>query len=207
MFRKLALLAIVAAIAVGSAMPAVAKKPVKGAYESVSANAFWYSDEPISGGGTRTTVWYVGVFKTGSDVFSDLYEDVYECDASGETCTTVSSRFGYSDLANDIFTIDAESLTSAHIDAVYDLQAYDENWEPVGDPDPTHIVADWEGIGTLQTGKGSYSFKSDCFSYRERFRDANRNAEAYGDVDGMDLGETYDAWLSAGASRFIERSC
>lgn len=51
------------------------------------------------------------------------------------------------------------------------------------------------------------SFKSGCFSYRERFTEANRSAGATGTVEGADLGETYDAWLSAGATRFIDHSC
>lgn len=193
-------------MAVASFSPAQAAKPSKGEYESVSANAFWYSDETLGGGRTRTTVWYVGVYKSNQDVFSDLYQDVYLCRRDG-SCATESSRFGFSDLAGQTFTIDASGLSTAHIDATYDLQEYDQNWEPVGDPDPTHIVADWSGIGELQTGRGSFSFKSGCFSYRERFRDAYRQAEATGAVDGADLGVTPDAWLSAGAVRFIEHSC
>lgn len=205
--RRLFALLIGATLAASLALPATAKKPVRDGYESVSANAFWFTEEDLGGGSTRTTVWYVGVYLSGTYVFSDLYEDVYVCDASGETCTTESSRFGFSDLSDGTFTIDKQDLTAAHIDAVYDLQAYDGNWEPVGDPEPTHIVADWAGTGTLMKGKGSFTWKQKCFSYRERFRDASRSAEATGMVDTMDLGETHDAWLSAGSSRFFEHSC
>lgn len=204
--RRLLALLVGATLAASIALPATAKKPVRDGYESVSANAFWYTNENLGGGSTRTTVWYVGVYKSGIDVFADLYEDVYVCDAA-ENCTTESSRFGYSDLSDGTFTIDSADLTAAHIDAVFDLQAYDENWEPVGDPEPTHIVADWTGDGDLMKGRGSFTWKQKCFSYRERFRDASRSAEATGMVGTMDLGETYDAWLSAGSTRYFEHSC
>lgn len=207
--RKIAILALTVAflaVAVGAAQ---AGKPTKTRSANASANAFWYSTEPISATSYRSTVWYVGVYKSSEETFSDLYVDTVICEVTPpeDTCSSESSRYGFSDLAGQTFTIDARSLTASHLDAVYDLQEYDADGNPVGDPVATHIVTDWTGIDALFREKSSYSVHTPCGIVRYTSKGLNRAAEATGSVDGTDLGETYDAYLATGTSRSFERTC
>jgi hypothetical protein len=119
-----------------AAGPAQAGKPTKTRSADVSANAFWYTTEWLSETSYRSTVWHVGVYQSSEDTFSDLYFDSSICEVTPpeDTCTFESSRYGFSDLSGETFTIDAKSLTSAHLEAVYDLQEYDADFNPVGDP-------------------------------------------------------------------------
>ena len=206
--RKLAILALAIAMLTFAAGPAQASKPTKTRSTNASANAFWYSTESISATSYRSTVWYVGVYQSSEGTFSDLYVDTLICEVTPpeDTCTSESSRYGFSDLARQTFTID-ESLTSSHLDAVYDLQEYDADFNPVGDPVATHIVADWTGIGSLYREKSSYSVHTPCGVLRYTSQGVNRSAEATGSVDGADLGETYDAYLATGTSRSFEATC
>jgi hypothetical protein len=142
-------------------------------------------------------------------IFSDLYQEVIVCRTSrrGETCMTDAFRYGDSDLSGQTFTIDDKGLTQAHIDAVYALQEFDSFGNPVGDPVPTHIVADWTGIGDLAKQKGKFSYRSGCSVFRYSFNGLFRQAEATGSVEGSDIGETYDAWMSTDSSTSLERVC
>jgi hypothetical protein len=136
--RKVAILAL--AVALVAAGAAQAGKPTKST--NVSANAFWYTTEWLSQTSYRSTVWYVGVYQDSGETFSDFYFDSSICEVTPpeDECTFEASRYGFSDLTNDTFTIDAKDLTTAHLDAVYDLQDYDADFNPVGDPVATHIV-------------------------------------------------------------------
>jgi hypothetical protein len=207
--RKIAILALAVgalAVAVG---PAQAGKPTRIKSANASANAFWYSTEALSPTSYRITVWYVGVYQSSEGTFSDLYVDSSICEVTPpeDTCVPESSRYGFSDLVGQTFTIDAKSLTSSHLDASYDLQEYDADWNPVGDPVATHIVTDWTGIGALYREKSSYSVHTPCGVVRYTSKGLNRSAEATGSVEGTDLGETYDAYLATGTSRSFEPAC
>jgi hypothetical protein len=175
----------------------------------VSANAFWYTTRWLSDTSYRSTVWYVGVYIDGGETYSDLYFDSSICEVTPpeDTCTSESSRYGFSDLSGQTFTIDAKKLMSAHLDAVYDLQAYDADFNPVGDPVATHIVTDWAGVGTLSREKSSYSVHTPCGIFRYRSNGVNRSADAIGSLDGTDLGETDDGYLAKGSSRSVESTC
>jgi hypothetical protein len=205
--RKVAILTFAIALLAVAASPAQANKPTKSA--DLSANAFWYTTETLSATSYRSTVWYVGVYQSREGTFSDLYFDSSICEVTPpeDTCTSEASRYGFSDLTGDTFTIDAKGLTTAHIDAVYDLQEYDADFNPVGDPVATHIVTDWTGEGSLSREKSSYSLHTPCGVIRYKSNGVSRSAEATGSIDGADLGETYDAYLSTGTSRSFEPTC
>jgi len=207
--RKIAILALAVAMLTVAVGPADAGKPTRTRSTNLSANAFWYTTETISPTTYRTSVWYVGVYQSSEGTFSDLYFDSSICEVTPpeDTCTSESSRYGFSDLSGQTFTIDAKSLTAAHLDAVYDLQEYDADFNPVGDPVATHIVTDWTGIGPLYREKSSYSVHTPCGIVRYTSKGVNRGAEATGSVDGLDLGETYDAYLATGTSRSFEPTC
>jgi hypothetical protein len=207
--RKLAILALAMALLAVASGSAQAAKSTKTKSASVSANAFWYTTEWLSQTSYRSTVWYVGVYQDSGETFSDLYFDSSICEVTPpeDTCTFESSRYGFSDLSGQTFTLDAKSLESAHLDAVYDLQAYDADFNPVGDPVATHIVTDWTGVGSLSREKSSYSLHTPCGLVRYKSNGVNRSAEATGSLDATDLGETDDAYLAKYASRSAEPTC
>jgi hypothetical protein len=207
--RKLAILALAIALLAVAASSAQAGKPTKTKTASLSANAFWYTTEWLSQTSYRSTVWYVGVYQDSGETFSDLYFDSSICEVTPpeDTCTFESSRYGFSDLTGQTFTIDAKGLTTAHLDAVYDLQDYDADFNPVGDPAATHIVTDWAGVGSLSREKSSYSLHTPCGLVRYKSNGVNRSAEATGSLDATDLGDTDDAYLAKYASRSAEPTC
>jgi hypothetical protein len=207
--RKVAIVVLAIALLAVAASSAQAGKPTKTRSTSLSANAFWHTTEWLSATSYRSTVWYVGVYQDTEETFSDLYYDSSICEVTPpeDECTSESSRYGFSDLAGQTFTIDAKGLTSAHLDAVYDLQAYDSDFDPVGDPVATHIVTDWTGVGSLSREKSSYSLHTPCGLVRYKSNGVSRSAEATGSLDGTDLGQTDDAYLAKYASRNAEPTC
>lgn len=203
--RKLGVLFIGMVVALGVAAPGAAAPPTKTKGSSSSANAFWYFTETPAKNTVRNTVWYVGVFAGSDGIWSDLYEEVETCQTRGRRTTcSYSSRYGFSDLSDGVFTIDGEGLTEAHLEGTYVLEQYDENGNLIGS-DPTTIVADFQGLGEIQRSGGRTTYCDEFVCFRTTFEDAFRTAEAYGTVDGWDLGETYDAYLSSGAFREMTR--
>ena len=128
--RKIAILILAIALLAVVAGPAQAGKATKTKTASLSANAFWYTTEWLSQTSYRSTVWYVGVYQDSGETFSDLYFDSSICEVTPpeDTCTSESSRYGFSDLSGQTFTLDAKELDSAHLDAVYELQDYDADF-------------------------------------------------------------------------------
>jgi hypothetical protein len=188
-----------------------AAKPTKSQFSTVSANAFWYLEEQLSPTTHRSTVWYVGIYQETEFTFSDLYKDVTTCRTSprGERCD-YESAYGFSDFSEpgQVFTIDSTELTQAHIDSTYTLEVYDSRGAPTGSTFTAHIVTDFEGIGTLQTSKETYTFRSQCYTFRSKGDSISRQAEATGVINGtLDLGETYDAWLGAFSTTTFEKTC
>lgn len=203
--RKLGLLFIGVVLALGVVAPSVAAPPTKTKYASSSANAFWHFTETPSRNTVVNRTWYVGVFSSSDGIWSDLYEDVETCVTHGRrTNCTYTSRYGFSDLSDGVFTIDASGLTVAHLEGTYNLETYDENWNVVSS-EPTAIVADWEGLGDIEESSGRSTYCDPYFCFRTTFTNSFRYAEATGTVNGADLGETYDAYLSDGASRDVVR--
>lgn len=206
--RRIVLLALGVVLAAALAAPTAAAPPVKSKSKTASANAFWYSTQTLSRSSYRSTVWYVGVFSSTEGTWSDLYQEVATCRVTrrGDVCD-YEFRIGFSDLAGQTFTLDSRGLTTAHIDATYDLyESFDEEGNPIGTATPTHIVADWTGIGDTSQERFSSTVRTECATFRWTFNGLFRSAEATGSVNGVDLGETYDAWLSSGTSSSFERT-
>ena len=194
--RRIILLALASSFVLALGGPADAAKPTRTVHDSVSANAFWYFEEQPARNTIVRTTWYVGVYSSTDGTWSDLYVDTSTCTIGrrGETCT-YESRFGFSDLSGGSFSIDADGLTSAHLEETYLLQSWDEKGEAT-DAVPTTIVADWTGVGQIEENSGRSSYCDNFWCSRSTWDEASRSAEAVGVVDGDDLGETYDAYLS-----------
>lgn len=202
--RRWILLALASAFVLAVGAPAQAAKPTKTTYDSVSANAFWTTEEQLSPTTVKRTTWYVGVYQSSDGTFSDLYLDTSTCTQTlrGESCT-YEFMSGYSDLSEAEFTIDREDLTGAHLEETYLLESWDKDGN-MSESFPATIVADWTGVGEIErnSGKSSYCDKYVC--YKSTFEDAFRSAEAFGTVNGEDLGETYDAYLSSSHHESME---
>lgn len=202
--RRWILLTLVSAFVLALGAPAQAAKPTKTTYDSVSANAFWTTEEQLSPTTIERTTWYVGVYQSTDGTFSDLYVDTSTCTQGprGENCT-YESMSGYSDLSNAVFTIDDENLTVAHLEETYLLESWDKDGNP-SESFPATIVADWTGVGEIERNSGKSSYCDKYFCYKSTFEDAFRSAEAVGTVNGENLGETYDAYLSSHHSESME---
>jgi hypothetical protein len=205
--KKRHLLATGAVLCLGLAAPAQAAPTITNAG---SANAFWETYEQVSHTTYRVTTWYVGVSSGSDGTFSDVYKDVAVCEIGHHEeggCTLESSSYGARELNTDQFTIDGVLLDSAHLDAVYDMQANDAEGNPIGDPVATRVVADWTGDGVTERDRGANVYSSGCTVFIGAFAGASRNAEASGTFGGHDLGETYGAGLGAFLSADVVESC
>lgn len=204
--RRILLFALVATSLLAAALPAHAK-PVRSTSTYGSANAFWYDAEQVGRNTVRYTTWYVGAYDGEWGASVDVYQDVAECRTTGrnESCTW-TSRWGWADLAPGQFSL-AGDLSSARLEASVDLYTFDQAGRRQARPETVSVVTEWTGTGDLERNRGSFSYRSSCFSYRETFRGAFRSAEAVGSVGDTDLGATVDAYLSNSTSRTFERSC
>ena len=194
--RRSILLVLASSLVLALGAPAEAAKPTRTTYDAVNANAFWYFEEQVSANTVKRTTWYVGVSQSSEGTWSDLYVDTSTCTVGrrGERCT-YESLFGFTDLSGGTFTIDEDGLTGAHLEETYLLQSW-ENGEPT-EGVPTTIVADWTGVGELQENSGRSSYCDNFWCSRSTWDEASRSAEAVGVVNGEELGETYDAYLSS----------
>jgi hypothetical protein len=197
--RKGLWIGLILTVVIGALGPeAVARRPR--VRESKSVNAFWHSKERISEGKFRRTTWYVGVFQTGDRIWSDLYESVDRCrkrDGGRVRCRQETYRIGViDDLEGQTFTMDTDSLTTARLDARYPLQAYDSDYDKVGKPVSTRIVADFTGTGRLRESEQTSVRRKGCKKVRTIYEEASRRASATGRVEGIDLSATPDAYMS-----------
>jgi hypothetical protein len=175
---------------------------------SITAQAFWYFHDQLSKTSYSDSVWYVGVYGSGSSLFSDLYKDVQTCKVSrrGTTCTDTFS-YGDTDLTSQNFTIDSRQLTSAHLDATYQLQAFDQYGNPSGTPTQAHVVADWTGTGSLTKTSENDTFRFGCSMFRFSSRGLFRNATATGSINDSDLGSTTDSFMATSTETDFQRTC
>ena len=208
--RAKALLICAALLVISGAAPAQAAKPDRYESEDASANAFWYDTEQVSKNTYRTVTTYVGVYESsdGEGAWADVYRDVETCRVTrrGDDCQYTEEFYADAFLSEDQFSI-SEDLSSAHLDAVFELYNYDERGRQTGSPDTIHVITDWTGIGDVEESRETYTYQSDCFSYRSTYDSSSRSAEATGSIDGEDLGVTEDAWLGYSSSRTTERTC
>jgi hypothetical protein len=175
---------------------------------SITAQAFWYSHQELSKTSYADSVWYVGVYGSSSSLYSDLYKDVETCKVSrkGTSCTD-TFLYGDTDLTSQNFTIDSRQLTSAHLDATYQLQAFDQYGNPSGSPTQAHVVADWTGTGNLTKTSESDTYRFGCSMFRFSSRGLFRNATATGSINNADLGSTTDAFMATSAETDFQRTC
>jgi hypothetical protein len=204
--RKLLILFLGAFLTLGLAAPSQAAKPTRSTYASSSTNAFWYFTDQIARNTTRDTVWYVGAYvDQDGAVFSDLYVETETCRTARNRVTCeFSSKYGYSDLSDGVFSLDATNLTAAHIEGTYALEEYDSRGRLVSST-PTSIVADITGIGDIQTSGGKSTYCDPFVCIRSTFADRFRQAVASGTVNGTDLGETYDANIANSTYTEVDR--
>jgi hypothetical protein len=204
--RKLFVLVLCVLMTVGLAAPSRAAKPTRSTYASSSVNAFWYFSDQIARNTTRDTVWYVGAYvDQDGAVFSDLYVETQTCrSVRNRTTCEFSSKYGYSDLSDGVFTLDTVNLTAAHIEGTYVLEEYDSRGRLIGST-PTSIVADIEGTGDIQNSGGKSTYCDPFICIRSTFVDRFRQAEATGTVNGTDLGETYDANIANSTYTEVDR--
>ena len=176
-------------------------------------NVYWHDKEQLSDGRYLMRTWYAGVYVSKRGTWSDLYESVDRCrktDDGGTRCRQESYRVGISDLEGQTFEMDTENLDSAHLDAVYQLRAYDRNGDIVGGRVPTHIVADLTGVRDVRRHHDTYTYRygwNNCSFTRETYDSAYRKATATGAIDGVDLGTTRDAFLSTSTSTVLNHRC
>jgi hypothetical protein len=208
-----ALVAVLGAALIGGmAAPAWADKPFRST--SATAEAFWHYRQDLSPTTYEATTWYVGVFQSSDSdggTFSDLYVDVESCQTgpNGDNCVEESEKFGFIDFSapGDTFTMDLANMSTAHLEATYQLQAYDENGDPVGPPETHAIVADWAGQDPLTRMRFKSSFHSRCIHFSTTTKGVSRPAEATGTRNGEDLGVTSDAFMSGDSSFSLEHTC
>lgn len=192
-----------------SSAPAGAGKPLRTRSASHSANAFWYYTESLSPTSYRTTVWYVGAYRTEQGVWSDLYKEVVRCRErpSGGTCVSEEFLYGEKQLSEAEFEMDYQHLVAARVEATYLLTAVNRQLEAVGPALPTHVIARWTGTGNLDPTHETLTMDDGCTVNRLSFRELRRPSEAIGLLNGSDLGETYHAWLSSSTISTFERTC
>ena len=182
-------------------------------YKSLTAQAFWYTEEPTGAHSFTETIWYVGVYRTEEQgTFSDLYQEVDDCvvrQNGKEHCTQVSFKVGYTDLsgAGDVFRVTDRSLASAHLEATYRLRTYDENGNPIGDAEPYHAVTDWTGNGELNSSYETYTFEDNCYRISSTTKGQSRPSIATGSLNAANLGSTDDAFIARNFTQSREQYC
>lgn len=204
--RRLMVLLLGAVLVLPLGGPARAAQPEVSRWDSAGLNAFWYLTRELEGRAYLEIVWYVGVYQSTDEVFSDLYQSVVRCEREPgrDPCRSVRFSIGYSDLEGATFSVDRR-LNEGFLDETYRLTTRHRNGDRTRSR--AHIVAELEGVGDVSRYRESYRSGSGCTLVRYDFRGASRQAEAYGSVNGNDIGETYDAWLSRGGSVSFERTC
>lgn len=186
---------------VGLVSPALA---VERQTKSKSLNAFWYSYETLAPSAYRQTTWYVGAFVSSGrfgGTWSDLYQSVDLCRVTrrGPVCENESFAIGIKELTKEEFFLDERRLETGWIDATYNLETYDASGRP-GPAVPTHILATFEGVGPIESSKETFVYEDENFIFRFTFQGFFRTAESYGWIDGVSIGETYDAYMSLSTS-------
>jgi hypothetical protein len=181
---------------------------------TTTAEAFWHFKKVISATQYQETTWYVGVFMTfGKGVrtsfYSDLYQDVELCRTANNHCTEISSKYGDSRLrgSGDSFSMDARDLTTAHLQGTYQVQAYDQNGNPVGSPRNDVITSDWTGRGSITKTHQKFSFHMGCIHFSATDKGDTRPATASGSLNGRDLGKTKDTFFGGDATIQVDHTC
>jgi hypothetical protein len=209
--RRIAVFVFGLALLGALAAPAQAVKPTR--FTETTAEAFWTTRQDLTATTYQLTTWSVGVFAStdGTSKFSDLYQDVELCtvDPNGDICNEVSSKFGGTDFSGlgDTFTMDFANLSTAHLEATYQVQAFDQNGNPVGSAETDHIVADWTGTGVITKSRERFSFHSRCIHFSAKTKGRMRPADATGTLNGTSLGTTSTTFFGGDASFQVDHFC
>jgi hypothetical protein len=195
-------------------MLATPANAVSSRFRGTTAEAFWHKKHWVTATTFTRTTWYVGVFATPGDStsrYSDLYEDVELCTVSGTrtSCAPQSSKYGDSELqrSTDVFTMDYNNLSAAHLHGTYRLHSYDARGNPVGTSQSYTIVADWTGYGTATRELQKFSFHNRCIHFSATTKGKMRPASATGTLNGTSLGTTKDTFFGGSATIQVDHEC
>jgi hypothetical protein len=183
-------------LVVGSAFPAAAAKPTKGAEEWRSADAVW-TTVTQTGRNTYTETWtwvYAYEDAWGGGVWVE--QDSMRCRTGGkreDRCT----YDGYTGYWGEGGVEVASDLSGARV--VTTVRSEGRN--------PRELALDvtWTGTGSIFKSRGSWSGGDDCFSYRSTYRSRSRSATAVGNLGTVDLGTSQWGSLGEGAARYSYR--
>lgn len=180
-------------------------------YQSSVINVYWHYQEPLAPNAYRLTTWYVGVYEDSGSKWSDLYQDVTVCVQFGPRvrCRLESYKVGYSNLdrPGEYYTIDRQGLTEAHLRGLYMLESYDKFGNRRGSAEPAVIVTHAEGVGEITPSQELHVYHSGCQYYVTASKGVSRGLEATGTLNGQDLGETYDGFMSNDATLTHYNGC
>jgi hypothetical protein len=208
MRRVLMIMVIAGLMTGGMAGPALASSHTHHRFTSAAVTAEWRSKVRLSSGRFELTTWFVGVFPSSGQTFSQVFNEVDKCRVvSGHRrCRLVSFSFGFRrSITAAQFTWDRKHLQSAHLDAAYKLQTFIPK-KPMRTSKVT-IVADWAGTGKITHSGGVNNFHTSCFHFHDTFRSRSRMATATGSVNRKSLGTTKNASLSTQTDILLEHSC
>jgi hypothetical protein len=155
----------------------------------------------------------VGIYTSGDEIWSDLYQSVYKCRRvdGRRRCNRVLSRYGdITDLGDGSFTM-SNDLSEGHLEATYELTTRTADRRIPGTT-TWWISADFAGTGELARNAYSDSYTSGCTTWRFRSRGVSRGGEATGTLvkpngEARDLGSTDDAWAYSAKRFSFFRTC
>jgi hypothetical protein len=103
--------------------------------------------------------------------------------------------------------MDVTGLSSASLDGTYQLQAYDQDGNPVGSPETDRVVAEWTGTGPIVKSHSKFSFHQKCIHFQATDKGETRAADATGTLNGLDLGTTSDTFFGGDATFQVDHFC
>ncbi len=201
--RRFIVLCLSTVLLVMAAAPAHAGKPSRYSYEYRSASGSWVASEQVGRNATRTTYTYIAAYVSPEWSGADVWSESTICRTSGRntTCEFEGWTYGWADGAAVSIATD---LSTASVAGTFTLETWDGRRSTTSSAE---VSASFTGVGAVQTNKGSWTYRSNCFSYRTTFSDSWRQATATGSIGGRDLGTAEYAGMYAGASRTMERTC
>jgi hypothetical protein len=203
------LLTVITAFAVLGGFAAAAQaRPTATRSTFATVSASWSTTKKLPGGDSRRTEWYIDVSRgQGEESYSFLTRLILRCHGTGvtEDCRQTSTVAGPSDLSGQTFEMDAERPMAAHLDATYDLQAYDTQGHPLGRQRATRFVASWTGSGRVERGRDTVIHRDRCEFSRSVAVTDSQAARARATVNGKDLGKSSDASVGLGHRTALER--
>ena len=179
-------------------------------YRSEIFNAYWNSHHKVDSTTFDRQTWYVGVYSSGDNFFSDLYRSVEQCSKlSGHIrCKQVSYWYAsIRKLGSGTFSIDRK-LDTGSLTATYDL-VDKTNKVDLG---TTNVSVSLTGYGNLSSYTDRETYTDGCRSFRYSDKSKSRSAYASGTYQiGSDpsqsFGFTSNAFMSRGSSVDFSKTC